>query len=652
MKPALVLIDLQNDYLDAPGLQPARGAVVEAAAHLLETCRIAGVPVVHVHTTVYRESDHRMPHWKRAEKWLCVNGSAGHRCPAPLAARAGEPVIHKQFFSGFGSGDLDRRLRELGCDTLIVAGVHVHACVRATVIEAYERGYSVVVAQDAVASDDPIHAAITRRYLERRAASFVDSDRLFATLRGDRTAPEPFVHCSPDRSSLELWRSSEDDRAALAAAINATRKAGAAWKARPRSQRIEIIRNWAAKLLDAAGWLADLVVSDIGKPLVMAQAEVGRTAELLLAAAEVGAAPARINTTNLTYFRYAPLGLVAVITPYNNPVAIPVGKIGPALLFGNTVVWKPAPAASRIGQAVLEIARSAGVPDDALALCRGGRSTAIHLAESDDIDGVTVSGSASTGYGIQEICARRHVPYQGELGGNNAAIVWEDADVPAAAAAIACAAFGFAGQRCTANRRVVVAESCAPALVAEIERATAQLRWGDPRNPETRIGPLISIRKRNEIRDLVQRAESDGLHSLVPHRGQANYADLMERGAYYPPTIVLADEDETHEIVQEESFGPVLVVQRAPDFRRALEMCNGVRQGLVAAVFTSSVERRNQFLGQARAGVLKVNAATADADAVSPLGGWKASGSGPAEHGPCDREFYCRVQTVYGDIHA
>jgi len=650
MNPALVLIDLQPDFLNGIGLQPAAGVVIHAAARLLAGCRNRGVPVFHVVTTVQREPDNRMPHWKMTETWRCVEGSAGHESPRSLAHLPSEPVISKRFFSGFGSGELDQQLKTRGCDTLILAGVHLHACVRALAFDAYERGYGVWIAEDAVASDDPLHAAITRRYLERRAATFASVDQLIAMLTGTRIADKTFAHVSPHDRRQELWHVGFDDRSAVNAAAVAAKRGSPAWQARESANRAEVLRRWAANLLAEAEPLAALVVSDIGKPITQARAEIRRSADLLMATAGLASEPLSVTSSKAARFRYVPLGVVAIITPYNNPVAIPVGKIGPALLYGNTVVWKPAPAASMIGRRVLELARKAGVPEDVLLLCTGDRASAMRLAEDENIDGVTVSGSALAGFAIQEVCARRSVPYQGELGGNNAAIVWDDAELSMAASEIVAGAFGFAGQRCTANRRVVVAEAIAKPFLLELEQATARLRWGDPMHPDTLIGPLISVGKRDAIDGLVRRSAAVGCQSRVPHRNQQDLAELIERGAYYPPTIVLAD-DPSHEIVQEESFGPLLVVQRAPGFDRAIELCNGVRQGLVASVFSSSPELRARFMRDAHAGVLKINAATADADAVSPLGGWKASGVGPAEHGPSDREFYCRVQTVYGDVH-
>jgi nicotinamidase-related amidase len=204
MTPFLLLVDLQHDYLRAAGLEPAAGQIVDRAAVLLQGCRAASIPVAHVWTTVSRADDQRMPHWKRLGKWICEDGTPGHAPPAPLRPEASEPVIHKRFFSAFSSGTLAPMLTARGVDTLIVAGIHLHGCVRQTVFAAYEKGFDIWVADDAVGSDDPLHAAITRRYLQSRAARFASVAELLAMLKNGpteapTTAPAP---CSQSTKTM------------------------------------------------------------------------------------------------------------------------------------------------------------------------------------------------------------------------------------------------------------------------------------------------------------------------------------------------------------------------------------------------------------------------------------------------------------------
>jgi len=200
MTPLLLLVDLQQDYLAAAGLEPAAGQIVDRAIELLQGCRAAGIPVAHVWTTVSRADDRRMPHWKRLGKWMCEEGTPGHAPPASLLPEASEPVIHKRFFSAFSSGTLAPMLSTRGVDTLIVAGIHLHACVRQTVLGGYEQGFAIWVADDAVGSDDPVHAAITRRYLQTRAATFATVAELLAMLGNDPPGTSATATSSWNRS--------------------------------------------------------------------------------------------------------------------------------------------------------------------------------------------------------------------------------------------------------------------------------------------------------------------------------------------------------------------------------------------------------------------------------------------------------------------
>ena len=389
--------------------------------------------------------------------------------------------------------------------------------------------------------------------------------------------------------------------------------------------------------------LAHRMAEDVGKPVTQGGAEVRRTAELLRHAAAL-ALPAPAPAGPGSAFRRVPLGVIAAITPWNNPLAIPWGKLGPALALGNTVVWKPAPAGTVLAERSLELARAAGLPADAVRLVAGDHRAAAAIMSDPNVDAVTLSGSSAAGWAAQEICARRRIPLQAELGGNNAAIVWTGADLDRAAEALARGAFAFAGQRCTANRRAILADSLFDEGLERLLAAVAALRWGDPFDPETEIGPLVSAQARDRVAAAVAEAAADGARVLTPHRGSPAPAGP---GAWYPPTVVVDAAPESA-IVQEETFGPVLVLQRARTFEEALALANGVRQGLVAALFAGPGPWNERFAREARSGVLKWNLSTADADARAPFGGWKASGIGPPEHGPGNVEFYSRLQALYG----
>jgi acyl-CoA reductase-like NAD-dependent aldehyde dehydrogenase len=338
-----------------------------------------------------------------------------------------------------------------------------------------------------------------------------------------------------------------------------------------------------------------------------------------------------------------PQGVIAAITPWNNPLAIPLGKLAPALLFGNTVAWKPAIPGAGIAQRVFELLEDCGCPLGAVTLLQGDHTTAERLISDPGIDAVTLTGSSGAGYAAQVLCARRRIPLQAELGGNNGVIVWGDADLEKTARMLAIGAFGSAGQRCTAARRLIVDTACFGTFLEPFVTAVRALKWGDPLDEATEIGPVISPASRQRIEELVDRARAAGAEVLAPHGPRP---EAVGTGCYVPPTIVVCG-DPVAEIVQEETFGPVAVIQRAGDWDEALALCNGVRQGLVASLFSRSESRQQDFLAKAQAGMLKINAAPEGAAPDAPFCAWKESGVGPPEHGLTDRDFYCRYQTVY-----
>ena len=645
MKPALLLVDLQGDFLGAAGLQPGRESLVRHAAELLQLGRQHRIPVIHIWTTVTREHDQRLLHWQRSNRWLCVAGTDGHQTPAALEPLKNEIVVHKTGFNGFASGKLAAALKEIKCDTLIVAGVHLHTCVRAVATEGLERRLDTFVVSNAVASNDPVYAAATRRWLAERGVEFLPGPEIVSRLLG--AAPSKIQHRSPRDPAKVLF---EIPVAGPAEVARATGSAQAEWKKWRRvrlKSRCQILTR-AALLLEAAGpKLVRQMAVEIGKPVSQGAEEIRRAAANVRDVIRRAAAFDFSQPEAGGIVRHEPLGVVALISPWNNPVAIPVGKIAPALLYGNTVVWKPAPAATKISAAILKLLRRAGVPRNAVKMVTGDHITAQSLAADNQINAVTITSSAEAGHAIQEICARRFLPLQAELSGNNAAIVWNDADLPAAAAQITWGAFGFAGQRCTANRRVVVSAAIFEAFWRELKVASGKLNWGDPLDPSTDIGPLIHPAKADEHRALVRQARDSG----ADHRLEILFEDrvdlsLLGRKTYALPAIAGCDHPD-HSLVQEETMSPLLVVQRARNFDEALALCNGVRHGLVAALFSHSTERQKQFLAGAQAGMLKINSATAGVDVTLPFGGWKMSGLGAPEHGEADRLFYTRMQAVY-----
>lgn len=627
MKPLLVLVDLQQDYLKSPQLEPAAGSVVNGAAALLEHARAQGVPVAHVWTTVTRDPDNRMAHWKREGLWQCEAGTEGHAPPAALSPRAGEPVIHK---SGFSTPDFAAVVEGLGRDTVIVAGVKTHACVRQLALDAWQAGLTVIVAADAVGSDDPLHAAATRRYFKARGIEFLSNgalqDRIArnASETGGAESPSDVVH-----------------------AVRAAAATARSWRDSAIADRAELMRRLALAIAQEIENFAALMAEEVGKPLKFGRSEgesvVGMLAALAARAGTDG--EAAVNGANYAE-RRRPHGVIAAITPWNNPIYLPLGKIAPAILYGNAVVWKPAPETRALSRRLMQCLARAGWPEGLVQLVEGGEREGMAIMADPVVGAVTLTGGSLAGYAAQEICGRRRIALQAELGGNNAAIVWPDADLKDAARKLAAGAFEMAGQRCTANRRVIVPASLRDTFVPLLIEATAALRWGDPSNAETDIGPMVSARHRERVALMVERALKECAPPVLP-LGTRPPSEAPHAAQFYPPTILICENPDS-EIVQEESFGPVLVVQTARDFSHAIELMNGVRQGLAAALFAASPDLVRTFLDEAEAGILKLNQSTSGATVDAPFGGWKSSGLGPPEHGRFDVEFFTRAQTVYG----
>ncbi|MCC7407464.1 MAG: aldehyde dehydrogenase family protein, partial [Phycisphaeraceae bacterium] len=560
----------------------------------------------------------------------------------------GERVVHKAGYNAFVDGGLAKALGESGCDQVVLAGVHLHACVRSIATECLERNLRVTIAADAVGSHDPLHAAATRRWLSERSVRFLGVGEILEELEGRGRAG--LVHRSPRDVNEMLFEVRTASRAEVEVAVGKAVHAQGSWRRSRWAERQRILTHVSERLeREAEAWARQMAV-EIGKPVRHAREEVVRAAKNVRDIVRLATTVDVTGPDGGTGVRHRPLGVVAVITPWNNPLAIALGKIAAAVAYGNTVVWKPSPAGTRLAERLMEELAEAGMPEGVVEMAPGDHTVAQWLAMHRGVDAVTFTGCTPAGHAMQEICGRRMAPLQAELGGNNAAIVWSDADLGYAAGQVASGAFAFAGQRCTANRRAIVANDVYESFVEKVKTATARLAWGEPLDEGTEIGPLISVGHRDRLLGVLDRARGRaGVRAImVPHEGVAGDRPWERSGAYMAPRIVCC-EDPGDVVVQEEMMGPVLVVQRAGDFEEAMRLCNGVRQGLAAAIFTGRRELRERFRDEARAGIIKVNSSTAGVDVALPFGGWKASGIGPPEHGEGDRLFYTRMQAIYWD---
>jgi acyl-CoA reductase-like NAD-dependent aldehyde dehydrogenase/nicotinamidase-related amidase len=628
LKPLLLLVDLQQDFLTPAGLEPHRATVVAGAHALLQGCRERGVPVCHVWTTVQADPDERMPHWKKAGRWSCVAGSPGHQVAPGLEPLPGETVLHKSVFSAFANGVLNAQIKALGVDTIIIAGVHTHTCVRQAALDAYQLGLATWIAAEAIASYEPLEAAQTDLYLQHRGIKFVPTHQLFDRLD---------VHISPADDDVTTSAQQVDN------AVRTARSALVDFFSTSLESRLTVLENAARLLEQRATDFAAQLTAEVRKPIRQARGEVERAIQLFRAVARRVAGQTLQEQTPEARVIRRPHGVVALITPWNNPLAIPAGQLAPALAYGNSVIWKPAAAGLAVARNLQQILLRAGLPTPWLQIVPGGDDAGLEVIAHRGVDAVTFTGSSANGWKVLHVCGGQHKPLQAELGGNNGAIVGADcADLETVARQIAEAAFGFAGQRCTATRRAIVLDAAYDSFLAQLEKCTAALVWGMPENEATQVGPLLSPARAERVASIVTRARAEGFTVLQPHLE----SQPPPTKAHHPPTLILCDRPDA-EIVQEETFGPVLVVQRARDWDHAIELLNGVRHGLAAACFTRDPHPQQRFLAEARAGILKINRATADAGVDVPFGGWKNSGSGAPQHGIANIEFYTRLQTIY-----
>ena len=673
MRVALLLVDWQQDYLDQ-GVDAAQaGAAIRQARTLLDAFRCRGLPVCHVRTLVAPDGHNRMPHWRRRDHWACVAGTPGAAPPAALAEWPGEAVLAKPYYSAFGGGGTAAWLRERDVDTVVISGLHTHACVQASVLDAYQAGFRVWLAVDAVTSYDPLHARLALRHLADRACTALTAADIRARLgaQGDAGAaagrgasgpdplpaaciagkwwpaagPEYLVRHDPCDHRRILSRIGAADPTLVGHAVEAARVAGADWAMLPEARRIALLRAWEGRLQAGRPELVAALIREVGKPAAEAGAELDYGLALLSAGLEpMAPTPPEALAPGVTVC-HRPRGVVAAITPWNNPLALPLGKIVPALRWGNSVVWKPAPEAPELAQMLMQAGLDAGLPPGVLNLVQGGAATGDALAADTRVQAVSFTGSIAAGRQVAAACAIHDAPLQAELGGNNAALVMADADPERAAGELVQAAFSFAGQRCTAVRRLLIDSTVLERFTEAFLARVQALRPGHPEDPEAGVGPLITRAAQARIEGIVARARAAGAEVLCGGRVPPGWA----HGNWYAPTV-LAGLPPDSECLQQESFGPVAVLVPVAGLDEALERLNGVPQGLAATLYSNDPAVQRRFLAQAQAGLLRLNGAGAAIDPRAPFGGWKASAIGPPEHGIWDPLFYTRVQTVYAPL--
>ena len=453
---------------------------------------------------------------------------------------------------------------------------------------------------------------------------------------------------SPMRPAEVLGTFAAADATDAATAVAAAATAYPTWAKLPAARRAAYLEDAAAALEARLEEVAQAMTAETGKPIREARAEVGRAVQILRffageAYRETGQLFEQAATGAHVFTRRRPSGVFALVTPWNFPIAIPVWKLAPALVYGNTVVLKPAVYAPATALNVAKAFAEAGLPAGVLNVVTGtGASVGAALVGDVRVAGVSFTGSVAVGAQVRDEATRAGKRVQLELGGQNPLVVMDDADLPRAAEAAFSGAFFSAGQKCTATRRIYVQDAVYESFRdLLISRITAG-RVGDPTDPDTEVGPIVNPDQFNAVLAAIERGKAEG-GTVLAGGGRVDGEALL-----VIPTLF---EDVTDEafLSCEEVFGPVASLYRFDTLDEALRRSNAVRYGLSAGVFTSDLATAVRFESEVAAGLIHVNSQTAGADIHVPFGGLKASGYGPHEQGRAAIEFFTDLVTIYED---
>jgi len=447
-------------------------------------------------------------------------------------------------------------------------------------------------------------------------------------------------------TGAELWRAETSD---VDAEVAAARAGFVPWAAKSLSFRIETLRRFANVVRQRADAFTDLIARETGKPLWEARTEVDTVAakvDISVSAYAERTAQRRLDAPMNTRMalRHKPHGVLAVLGPYNFPAHLPNGHIVPALIAGNAIVFKPSEKTPATGAFLVDCFHAAGVPPETLRLVIGGPDEGRALAAHDGIDGLLFTGSARTGIALNRAFAEKPEKILAlEMGGNNPILVWDTPDLHAAAVLIVQSAFTTAGQRCTAARRLIVQESLAEPLLAELASLTRRLIVGAPHDdPAPFMGPVID----NEVADGL--TESFLALMMKGGRPVQHMARPVEDRPFVTPGIIdVTDVGDRPDI---ELFGPLLQVIRADDFDGAIAEANNTRYGLSASLISQTPALFDRFWAGARAGIVNWNRPTNGASSAAPFGGIGWSGNHrPSAYYAAD---YCAYPVVSNEAEA
>jgi acyl-CoA reductase-like NAD-dependent aldehyde dehydrogenase len=467
----------------------------------------------------------------------------------------------------------------------------------------------------------------------------------------DAASGETFESTSPaDGALIGLFpRSGADD---VDRAVAAAKAAFEEWRLVPAPKRGELLFRFAQLVSDHKAELTDLMTHEMGKVKAEAGGDVQEAIDMSFYMGGEGrrlfgqTTPSELRNKFQMSVRM-PIGVIGVITPWNFPIAIPSWKIAPALVAGNTVVFKPATDTPALGHRFVELLVEAGVPEGVVNVVHGGGGTVgQRLVEHPDVPVISLTGSRETGVAVLHAGADRLKHVHLELGGKNAIIVMDDADLDLALEGILWSAFGTSGQRCTATSRVIVHDRVHDELVSQLVERADGLRLGPGWEDDTDVGPVINGAALEKIHSYTQIGIDEGARLLTG--GEIASEGDLAKGFFYRPTI-FADVSPDMRIAQEEIFGPTLSIVRVSSEEEAIRVSNGIRYGLSSSIFTRDVNRAFRAMRDLQAGITYVNAGTIGAEVHLPFGGTKETGNGHREAGQAALDVFTEWKSVYVD---
>jgi acyl-CoA reductase-like NAD-dependent aldehyde dehydrogenase len=435
-------------------------------------------------------------------------------------------------------------------------------------------------------------------------------------------------------------------------AAEAASRAFPGWARLPMPKRGDILLKAAALLEQRLDEVAEALTREEGKTLAESKGEVARGVSLFRYYAGEAMQPTgemypSASATTMLYAERVPIGPLGLITPWNFPIAIPTWKIAPALVFGNTVVFKPAELTPLTAWHLADVLEKAGLPPGVLNLVVGrGSQVGPALVESPHIKAISFTGSNTVGTQLAMRCVERGIKFQLEMGGKNPVVVLADADLDKAVDLTIAGAMLSTGQKCTATSRVIVQREVAAGFRDRLAAKVSALKVGDGMKSDTYMGPLVSADAQKTVLEYIEVGKSEGARLVTG--GNKLAGGEFDRGFFVAPTVFDGVKPEMR-IAQEEIFGPVVGVLEATNFDEAVALANQTRFGLSASVVTRDLGLAMRFVREIEAGIVHVNSQTAGAEPQVPFGGFKHSSSGTREQGKAAREFFTQIKTVYLD---